>query len=160
MPPSRNLGASVCVIYPIRTCGTFIPELGSLIAVTRRSLRRHAKETALNASEMNPPDKPGNWLREELLHLLTLSGTMAGLSITGVTLFYTVGHATRLMTIADDLLAASSVMFLLCCYLIFWALRTRSQPLSEMLVSLVDFALASALTVMVFAGFLMAYTVW
>ena len=114
----------------------------------------------MNASEMNPPDKPGNWLREELLHLLTLSGTMAGLSITGVTLFYTVGHATRLMTIADDLLAASSVMFLLCCYLIFWALRTRIQPLSEMLVSLVDFALASALTVMVFAGFLMAYTVW
>jgi hypothetical protein len=148
------------VSYPVRTCGTFIPELDSLIAVTRRSLRRNAKETALNTAEMNPPDKSGNWLREELLHLLTLSGTMAGLSITGVTLFYTVGRATHLTTIADDLLAASSVMFLLSCYLIFWALRTRSEPLSEMLVSIVDIALASALTVMVFAGFLMAYTVW
>lgn len=109
---------------------------------------------------MNQLKQPGNWVREELLHLLTLSGTMSGLSITGVTLFFTVGRATRLMTIADDLLAASSVMFLLSCYLIFWALRTRSQSLSETLVTIVDFVLASALTVMVFAGFLMAYTVW
>ena len=109
---------------------------------------------------MSQPNKSGSWLREELLHLLTLSGTMAGLSITGVTLFYTVGRETRLATIADDLLAISSVMFLLCCYLIFWALRTHSQSLSEMLVTIIDFALALALTVMVFAGFLMAYTVW
>lgn len=109
---------------------------------------------------MRQPNNSGNWLREELLQLLTLSGNMAGLSITGVTLFYTVGRATRLSTIADDLLAVSSVMFLLCCYLIFWALRTHNPWLSGKLETIVDLALASALTVMVFAGFLMAYTLW
>lgn len=109
---------------------------------------------------MSPPNRSGKWLREELLQLLTLSGTMAGLCITGVTLFFTVGNATRLTTMADELLAISSVIFLVSCYLIFWALRTRSQVLSEILVTLVDFALALGLTVMVLAGSIMAYTVW
>gem|GEM_PF-6825871 len=36
---------------------------------------------------MNHPNRQGTWLREELLHLLPLSGILAGLCITGVTLF-------------------------------------------------------------------------
>jgi hypothetical protein len=53
-------------------------------------------------------------LRVELLHLLSLSGTMAGLCITGITLFHTESHGSGAGTIADDMLALSALFFLLC----------------------------------------------
>jgi hypothetical protein len=37
----------------------------------------------------NNATQNNTWIREELLHLLSLSGTLAGLCITGVTLFHT-----------------------------------------------------------------------
>lgn len=100
------------------------------------------------------------WVREELLHLLSLSGTMAGLCITGVTLFYTVGRSTTAGTIADDMLVVCALLFLLCTYLIFFALRTRKPGLATTLEKAVDVLFAVALTAMVATGFVMAYTVW
>lgn len=100
------------------------------------------------------------WVREELLHLLTLSGTMAGLCITGVTLFYTVGKSSRSGTIVDDMLVACALLFLLCTYLIFFALRTRNSSLAVSLEKSVDILFSIALTGMVATGFVMAYTVW
>ena len=54
---------------------------------------------------MNTALRPTTWQREELLHLLSLSATLAGLCITGVTLFHTLGRSSLPQTIADDALA-------------------------------------------------------
>lgn len=100
------------------------------------------------------------WQREELLHLLSLSATLAGLCITGVTLFHTFGKSMVTQTIADDLLAVSALMFLICAYSIFWALRSRYALLNQVLERLADVMFLMALTGMVASGFIMVYTVW
>lgn len=109
---------------------------------------------------MNTRTPNSTWLREELLHLLSLSGTLAGLSITGVTLLHTLGKASAVQTFADDALAVSSLLFLLCTYSIFLALRTPRAALARALEKIADALFLFALTGMVASGFIMVYTVW
>lgn len=112
---------------------------------------------------MNEPtggERRGIWLREELMHLLTLSGTLAGLCITGVTMFHTIGRSSLPETIADDTLAIAALLFLVCTYTIFFALRTRNLPLAHVLENVADLLFLLGLTGMVVAGFIMVYTVW
>lgn len=109
---------------------------------------------------MPPPSHTPTWLREELLWLLSLSGTMAGLCVTGVTLFHTVGRESTVSTLADDMLAVCALLFLLCTYVVFIALRTKRPGLAAALDKAVDVLFTLALTLMVGTGFVMVYTVW
>ena len=109
---------------------------------------------------MNPTTpRRANWQREELLHLLSVSGTLAGLCITGVALFHTLGRASLPETAADDLLAISALLFLVCTYTIFFALRTRREALALALEKIADMLFLLAMTGMVGSGFIMVYTV-
>ena len=87
-----------------------------------------------------------------MLQLLSLSGTLAGLCITGVTLFHTLGSVSVQDTLADDILAISALMFLLCTYIIFFTLRTQQESLALTLEKAVDTIFLLALTGMVTAG--------
>jgi len=107
---------------------------------------------------MTPPERQSTWIREELLHLLSVSGTLSGLCITGVTLFHTLGRATLPETFADDLLAISALLFLLCTYVIFIALRTRRESMAVWLEKVADTLFLMALSGMVGSGFIMVYT--
>jgi len=111
--------------------------------------------------EPTDPDPTGNQrqARDELLHLLSISGTLSGICIGGVTLFHTVNIGSRAATLVDDLLALCALGFLICTYLIVWALRTRARRYMPQLVKLVDAMFLLALTGLVLAGFLMVYTV-
>lgn len=109
---------------------------------------------------MNTRPPSTTWQRTELLQLLSLSGTLAGLSITGVTLLHTLGKSTMVQTLADDALALSALLFLVCTYTIFFALRTSRPALARQLESAADALFLVALTGMVAAGFIMVYTVW
>jgi hypothetical protein len=109
---------------------------------------------------VNIPNSQFAWLRDELLHLLSLSGTLAGLCITAVTLFRTVGAHSLSSTIADDALALSALLFLVCTYTIFLALRTKDRSFAATLEKFIDALFSVALTGMVAAGFIMVYTVW
>ncbi|HET9950774.1 MAG TPA: hypothetical protein VFS09_03155 [Candidatus Eisenbacteria bacterium] len=109
---------------------------------------------------MIKPTLQGTWKREELLHLLSLSGTLAGLCITGVALFHTIGRATLPATWADDVLAISALLFLLSTYLIFFTLRTKRERVALSLERMADGLFLLALTGMVAAGFIMVYSVW
>lgn len=108
---------------------------------------------------MNAPTPQRTWLREELLHLLSLSGTLAGLCITGVTLFHALGASAVSATVADDALAISAFLFLVCTYTTFFALRTKNQSIAVILEKVVDMLFLVALTGMVAAGFIMVYIV-
>src|SRR5688572_19076208 len=102
---------------------------------------------------MSQPPRKSTWVREELLHLLSVSGTLAGLCITGVTLFHTTGKASLPATFADDLLATSALLFLVCTYAIFIALRTKREALAALLEKAADTLFLLALTGMVGSGF-------
>ena len=96
-----------------------------------------------------------SWAREELLHLLSLSGTLAGLCITGVTLRHSLAGSSRMESLADEMLAFSALLFLLSCYLIFFALRHRESRHAQRLEMVADGLFFVALTGMVAAGFVM-----
>lgn len=109
---------------------------------------------------MNSPAQQRTWQREELLQLLSLSGTLAGLCVTGVTLFHTLGGTSLSETIADDALAISALFFLVCSYIIFFTLRTKREAFAFVLERIADVLFLLALTGMVASGFVMVYTVW
>ena len=112
------------------------------------------------ADALDATTKTRHGLRDELLHLLSLSGTMAGLCITGITLFHTMEHPSGAGTIADDMLALSALFFLLCTYMIFIALRTHNPAVANRLDKIIDALFSLAMTSMVATGFVMVYTVW
>ena len=109
---------------------------------------------------MSPPNRYTTWQREELLQLLTLSGTLAGLCITGVTLFHTAANPTWSTTFADDALAISALLFLLCTYITFFALRIKIHRFGHFLEQAADLSFLLALTSMVGSGIIMVYTIW
>lgn len=111
-------------------------------------------------AEMSESTEQGRWLRAELMSLLSVSGTLAGLCVTGVALFHTVGRGSIPETLADDALSLAAFLFLLCTYVIFVALRTKRVQWARALERAVDILLLVALTAMVIAGFIMTYTVW
>jgi hypothetical protein len=105
-------------------------------------------------------DMNNKWLREELIHLFSLSGTLAGFCITGVTLFHTISVSNLTATIADDMLAMSALIFLISTYTIFFALRTKRELIAQRLENVADILFLMALTGMVTSGFIMVYTIW
>ncbi len=99
-------------------------------------------------------------IQNEMLHLLSVSGTLAGLCITVVALINTLGKSTRAATVVDDMFAICALLFLICIYLIFSALRVRRQRIAKMLVKSVDILFMVAMTVMTGAAFIMVYMVF
>jgi len=96
--------------------------------------------------------------RDELTSLLSLCGTLAGLCV-GIVAFINASHRGA-ATAIDDVLAACAATFLLCIYLITFALRTRSHKRAALLARVVELLFLATLTVMTIAGFVMVYTVW
>jgi hypothetical protein len=97
---------------------------------------------------------------EELLSLLSTSGSLAGLCITIVALMNTFNKARAAVSIVDDLLAVCAAAFLSCIYLIIWTLRSRRSSLSVVLIRVVDGVFLLAMTTMTIAAFLMVHTIW
>ncbi|MCC6847221.1 MAG: hypothetical protein IT294_01880 [Deltaproteobacteria bacterium] len=101
------------------------------------------------------------WVRDELLHLLSVSGTLAGLAVTVVAVMHSFGSVDAAATTAiDDLFAVCALIFLLCTYGIFAALRLQPSRFARLLVRVIDGAFLVGLTLMTAAAFLMVYTVW
>lgn len=99
-------------------------------------------------------------MREELLSLLSVSGTLAGLSVTAVAVMNKLGKGAGAATIVDDVFALCALLFLACTYLIFTALRTRRATVASLLTRVIDGLFLVALTLMTAASFVMVYTVW
>ena len=108
------------------------------------------------AKQQQPPN---NWRRDELLSLLSTSGSLAGLCITIVALMNTFDKKHASVSIIDDMFGACAAVFLLCTYLIFWALRSRSPARSMVLTKILEALFLIALTGMILAAFMMIYTI-
>lgn len=104
----------------------------------------------------SPDDTPIR--HDELTSLLSLCGTLAGLCI-GIVAFINGSHRGA-ATLIDDVLATCAATFLLCIYLITFALRTRSHKRAVLLTEIIELLFLATLTVMTIAGFFMVYTVW
>ena len=109
---------------------------------------------------MNEPLQSARWGREELLFLLSIAATLAGLCVTVVALMKTLGGANPAASIVDDMFALCAVMFLVDSYLVFWALTTRRPAIAARLVRVFEVVFLVALTLMTLAALVMLYTVW
>ena len=103
---------------------------------------------------------PARWERTELLYLLSVAATLAGLCVTVVALMKTLTTSATAATLVDDMFALCAVLFLLDTYLIFWALSTRRPALAVRLIRVLDVIFLAALTLMTLAAIVMLYTVW
>ena len=101
-----------------------------------------------------------NWERHEIIQLLSLSGTLAGLCITALTVFKSLNQAQIFITVADDVLACSALCFLVATYLFFFSLRIKTPRTGFWLEKAGDLCFLLALTGMVSSGFIMVYTIW
>src|SRR5512133_2910342 len=99
-------------------------------------------------------DNPRQWDRAELLALLSASATLAGLCITVVALMNTLSRGMSFASVVDDVLAACAGAFLLCTYIIFWALKARVSALTTTLTKIADLLFLLALSGMTVAGFI------
>ena len=96
--------------------------------------------------------------RETLLRLLSLSGSMSGISIGLVSLFRTSVAVKSVDTVADDLLCICGLMFLCTNLLSFWALRSYDpRRLSRWAVP-AELLFIVAMIMLVGIGFMMVYT--
>ena len=109
-------------------------------------------------SERSPERQ--SWERGELLSLLSASATLAGLCITVVALMKTIGSAKTTATVVDDIFGDCAAAFLLCTYLIFWAMRAPTTRIAQLLTAVVDVLFLLALSAMTLAALIMLYSIW
>jgi hypothetical protein len=88
-------------------------------------------------------------LEEDLcIHTFTVSAAMVGVCLTVIGLIRIVITLQKVNTLADDLLAADSVLFLAACLLSYWALRTRRIRRRHRAERLADLLFLLAMVVM------------
>jgi len=83
------------------------------------------------------------------IHILSVSAAMVGVCLTVIGLIRIVITIGKFDTIADDLLALASLIFLISCFCSYWALRTRGTRRMHRLERIADGTFLLGLLIMV-----------
>jgi hypothetical protein len=85
-------------------------------------------------------EKSGDYYLEEdiSVHIFTASAAMVGVCLTVIGLVRVFTTMKGVNTLADDILAAASLIFLVSCSLSYWALRTRKRRRMHKIERLAD----------------------
>lgn len=96
------------------------------------------------------------------IHIFTVSAAMVGATLTVIGLLHVITTLNKVSTLADDILAVDSLLFLTSCLSAYWALRTRSSRRMQRLERFTDFVFIVAMIITVLAGFFVTYafTAW
>jgi|SRR5450432_490632 len=93
---------------------------------------------------------PRTPLEEDIcIHIFTVSAAMVGVCLTVIGLLRVVITLRKADTLADDLLALDSALFLFSCLASYWVLRTRSVRRRHRVERLADLVFILALLLMV-----------
>ncbi len=108
----------------------------------------------------SPDPKSQHPLEEDIsIHIFTVSSAMVGVCLTVIGIIRLLITLRKADTIADDLLAADAVLFLLATLFSYWALRRRSHRRRPMLDRLADGLFLVAMLLMVVIGAYITYAV-
>jgi len=89
-------------------------------------------------------------LEEDLsVHILGVSAAMVGVCLTVIGLIRIVITLGKFDTIADNILAFASLVFLISCFCSYWALRTRGTRRMHLLERIADVTFLIGLLLMV-----------
>jgi len=95
--------------------------------------------------------------RDVLLRLLSVTASLAGLCIAALGFLEASDRPALERSYADELIAIDAILFVVCVYLILWALRTRSLARARTLSRLVDAVFLFALTTLLGAATYIIY---
>ena len=110
--------------------------------------------------ETNGDGDPNTHLEQDIsIHIFTVSSAMVGVCLTVIGLIRVVITLGRADTLADDLLAADALLFLISCLLSYWALRSRSVCRMHRLEKIADAIFIFAMIGMVIVCALITYTI-
>lgn len=93
------------------------------------------------------------------VHVFSISAGLVGVCLTAISLIRVVVAQTNVSTIADDLLAADAILFMVCCFLSFGSFKTASAGRRRLLRKLIDGLFMVALAIMVAVCALIAYAI-
>ncbi len=110
--------------------------------------------------ETNGQRDPNTHLEHDIcIHIFTVSSAMVGVCLTVIGLIRVVITLGNADTLADDFLAADSVLFLVSCLLSYWALRSRSLRRMHRLEKIADGIFIIAMIGMVIICALITYSI-
>jgi len=107
-----------------------------------------------------PQRNPNSHLEQDIcIHIFTVSSAMVGVCLTVIGLIRVVISLGTVDTLADDLLAADALLFLISCLLSYWALRSRGLRRMHRLERIADAIFIIAMIGMVVVCALITYTI-
>ena len=104
-------------------------------------------------------DRNSHLEQDICLHIFTVSSAMVGVCLTVIGLIRVVITLGSADTLADDLLAADALLFLISCLLSYWALRSRGLRRMHRLEKIADAIFIIAMIGMVVVCALITYTI-
>jgi hypothetical protein len=110
--------------------------------------------------EKDAHDDRNSHLEQDIcIHIFTVSSAMVGVCLTVIGLIRVVITLGSADTLADDLLAADALLFLISCLLSYWALRSRGLRRMHSLEKIADAIFIIAMIGMVVVCALVTYTI-
>ena len=96
--------------------------------------------------------------RELNVHIFSVSAQMVGVCLTVIGLFRVIVRLKNVDSVADNVLAADAVAFLVACLLAYASLRSRAVPRRRAFERAADVAFAAGLVLMTGVCALIAWT--
>jgi uncharacterized membrane protein len=93
------------------------------------------------------------------MYVFSISAAMVGVCLTAIGILKVMTAQSHIETIADELLSADSVLFMLCCFLCFWSFKTRRERLRHLLRVVIDGLFILGLSTMVIVCAVMVYAI-
>jgi len=109
------------------------------------------------ASVNEPPSSKQELEADISIHIFTASSALVGVCLTVIGLVRVIASSRKVDTVADDLLAADALLFLVSCLLSYWALRTRSARRMHRVERLADVVFITGLLLMVMICAIVTY---
>ena len=97
--------------------------------------------------------------RGPCIYTLSLSAQLLGICLTVIGLIRVAISTRPIDTVADDLLVFDALVFLICCTLSYWAIRSANgQPIVK-IERIIDLLFLGGLLIMVVVGAIITYSV-
>ena len=97
--------------------------------------------------------------RDLCVHMMSVSAGMVGVCLTVIGLFKLIRNLQRAGTIADDLVAIDSLLFVAVCLFSYGAMRTANRKWRQRLERIADLLFLSALSFMAIICGIIAWTI-
>ena len=93
------------------------------------------------------------------IHIFSVSAALVGVCLTVISVVRVVITATRINTVADDILAADALLFLTSCLLAYSAMRSRTEKRMRLVERAADTVFIIGLLLMAIVCALITYAV-